>query len=113
MHMNLSETLSRRQALKAGALATAGLLVSRLDALAASPKKVGLQLYTLREQMGKDPVATLKKVAEIGYKEVESFGYQDGTFFGKTPKEYAALLKDLGLSAPSGHYMTGLSLIHI
>lgn len=57
--------------------------------------------------MGKDPDGTLRKVADIGYKEVESFGYSDGKFFGKTPQDYAALLKDLGLSAPSGHYMTG------
>lgn len=105
--MNSPELLTRRQALNAGALATAGLLLPRFDALAAPSKKVGLQLYTLREEMGKDPVGTLKKVAQIGYKEVESFGYQDGKFFGKAPGEYAALLKDLGLSAPSGHYVTG------
>lgn len=57
--------------------------------------------------MGKDPDGTLKRVADIGYKEVESFGYSDGKFFGKTPKDYAALLKNLGLTTPSGHYMTG------
>lgn len=105
--MNFPEPITRRQALKAGALATAGMLLSRFDALAAAPQKVGLQLYTLRDLMAKDPKGTLKHVAEIGYKEVESFGYADGKFFGMTPVEYKAVLSDLGLSAPSTHYTTG------
>lgn len=100
------EPVNRRQALKTGALATAATLLSRFDALAASPKNVGLQLYTLREEMAKDAKGTLKKVADIGYKEVESFGY-NGQFFGMTPTAYKAYLKDLGLSTPSGHYTTG------
>ncbi|AQG78985.1 sugar phosphate isomerase/epimerase family protein [Spirosoma montaniterrae] len=99
--------MNRRQVLKISALATSTALLPSARLLAASPKRVGLQLYTLREDMAKDPDATLKRVAQIGYKEVESFGYGDGKFFGKTPKQYAALLKDLGLSTPSGHYMTG------
>jgi sugar phosphate isomerase/epimerase len=62
---------------------------------------VGLQLYTLREQLPKDVAAALKKVAEIGYKEVEVYD-----LYGKTAKQFAQLLKDNGLAAPSGHYET-------
>jgi len=105
--MNFPEKPGRRQVLKLSALTAAAALTSRFDVLAAPAKKVGLQLYTLRDEMGRDPVGTLKKVAQIGYKEVESFGYAEGKFFGKKPAEYAALLKDLGLSTPSGHYVTG------
>jgi len=79
------------------------------DALAMSKKSahaIGLQLYTLRNEMGKDATGTLKKVAELGYKEVESFGY-NGKFFGMDAKTYLDTLKGLGLSAPSGHYMYG------
>ncbi|UFH52351.1 sugar phosphate isomerase/epimerase [Spirosoma sp. KNUC1025] len=108
--MNQSSKITRQQFLKLGALATSAALLPQLDAFAASPKKVGLQLYTLRDLMAKDPNGTLKKVAQIGYKEVESFGYSDGKFFGKTPKEYAAYLKSLGLSTPSGHYTTGKTM---
>ncbi|QDK79825.1 sugar phosphate isomerase/epimerase [Spirosoma sp. KCTC 42546] len=108
--MNYSEKITRQQFLKLGALATSAALLPQLDAFAASPKKVGLQLYTLRDLMAKDPDSTLKKVAEIGYKEVELFGYSDGKFFGKTPKEFAAQLKSLGLSVPSGHYTTGKTM---
>jgi sugar phosphate isomerase/epimerase len=105
--MDQSTKISRQQFLKLGALATSAVFLPQLDAFAASSKKVGLQLYTLRDLMAKDPDGTLKKVAAIGYKEVEPFGYSDGKFFGKTPKEFSALLKDLGLSVPSGHYMSG------
>ncbi len=108
--MNQSSTITRQQFLKIGTLATSAALLSRLDAFAASPKTVGLQLYTLRDLMAKEPVETLKKVAGIGYKEVESFGYSDGKFFGKTPKEFAALLKQLGMTSPSGHYTTGKTM---
>ena len=108
--MSQSSNITRKQFLKLGALATSAALLPQLDAFAASPKKVGLQLYTLRDLMAKDPDGTLKKVAQIGYKEVESFGYSDGKFFGKTPKAYAAYLKSLGLSAPSGHYTTGKTM---
>lgn len=109
--MNHADIISRRQSLKLGALAATAALFPRLDALAASPKKVGLQLYTLRAEMAKDPEGTLKKVADIGYREVELFSYSDGKFFGKTPAEFSALLKSLGLTAPSGHYMTGKAVM--
>jgi sugar phosphate isomerase/epimerase len=62
---------------------------------------VGLQLYTVREQLPKDVPGTLKKVAEIGYKEVEVYD-----LYGRTAKQFSQLLKDNGLTAPSGHYET-------
>jgi sugar phosphate isomerase/epimerase len=62
---------------------------------------IGLQLYTLRDQLNKDVSGTLKQVAGIGYKEVEIYD-----LYGKTAAEFRALLDGDGLSAPSGHYMT-------
>jgi len=71
--------------------------------LSANPygKPIGLQLYTLRDDLQKDAPGTIKKVAAIGYKEVEVYDY-----YGKPAKEFAKLLRDNGLSAPSGHFMT-------
>lgn len=66
---------------------------------------VGLQLYTLRADISKDPKGVIEKVAALGYNEVESFGYRDGKYFGMTPAEFATLLKNNNLSHPSGHYM--------
>jgi sugar phosphate isomerase/epimerase len=72
-------------------------------ALWANPlnKPIGIQLYTLRDQLDKDVPGTLKKVADIGYKEVEIYD-----LYGKTAGEFSAVLKQNGLAAPSGHYMT-------
>ncbi len=62
---------------------------------------IGLQLYTLRDQLAKDVSGTLGQVAAIGYKEVELYA-----LYGKTPAEFARLLRGAGLAAPSSHYMT-------
>ena len=60
--------------------------------------RIGLQLYTLRDEMRKDVSATLQRVARIGYKEVEFAGY-----FGQSPKDIRALLDANGLTSPSAH----------
>jgi sugar phosphate isomerase/epimerase len=98
---------SRKEFLRTSALALSLPLFNQGDIWAKPMKKVGLQLYTLRNELGKDPEGTLKKVAEIGYKEVETFGYANGKFLGKTPGEFKSFLSGLGLSTPSGHYMPG------
>jgi sugar phosphate isomerase/epimerase len=99
--------ITRRELLKQMAWATAGsFMINEALAMDVKNKKVGVQLYTLRNAIGKDPKGTLKKVADLGFGEVESFGY-NGKFFGMSATEYKTLLNDLGLSAPSGHYMYG------
>lgn len=101
-----SPSISRADFLKTSAIALSIPLLTHFEAQAKPIRKVGLQLYTLRDELSKDPDAVLKRVAEIGYKEVETFGYNDGKFFGKTPQAFKAQLKSLGLTSPSGHYGT-------
>jgi sugar phosphate isomerase/epimerase len=74
--------------------------MSRSPFLAADPllKRVGLQLYTVRDLLKADMERTLARVAEIGYKEVEFAGY-----FDHDPKEIRAMLARHGLSAPAAH----------
>lgn len=92
------------------ALGLSALSVLALNACADKAKTIGLQLYTLRDDIQKQGIETiLAEVAKLGYKEVENFGYNDGKFFGKTPSEYRKVLKDNGLSAPSGHTLTARS----
>ena len=104
--MAQSPSISRADFLKMSALALSIPLLTRFEAQAKPIKKVGLQLYTLRAELSKNPDTVLKRVAEIGYKEVETYGYNDGKFFGKTPQAFKAQLKSLGLTSPSGHYST-------
>ena len=58
----------------------------------------GLQLYTVRDRMKRDPAATLADVARVGYREVEFAGY-----FKLPPSSLRATLDRLGLRAPSAH----------
>lgn len=62
--------------------------------------KVGLQLYTVRDQMKADFEGTLARVAQIGFKEVEFAGY-----FDRSPADVRAVLDRNGLSAPATHIM--------
>ena len=59
---------------------------------------IGLQLYTVREQMKADVANTLAAVAKAGYKEVEFAGY-----FGHAAVDVRRMLDDNGLVAPSAH----------
>ena len=57
--------------------------------------------------MKKDPLGTLKQVAQMGYKHVEHANYVDRKFYGYTAKEFRKILDDLGLKMPSGHTVMG------
>jgi sugar phosphate isomerase/epimerase len=83
----------------------AGLVLAPHLASAKTNTVAGLQLYTLREQLPKDVKGVIAKVAAAGYKEVEVYGFsKEKGFWGMSPTELAQLLKQHGLSAPSGHY---------
>jgi len=97
---------TRRQFIQQTGLLSAGLMFSYEEFFKLN-KNVGVQLYTLRDQIFKDPKGVLQKVASIGFKEVESFGYNDRKYFGFTAKEFADFLSQNNLSHPSGHYSLG------
>lgn len=99
---------NRRNFLKKTALGATALAFLPSESEAARIKKQGVQLYTVRDEMEKDPIATLQKVAAIGYKEVELAGYSEGLFYGKKPAEFKKLLDNSGLKAPSGHVSTAM-----
>jgi sugar phosphate isomerase/epimerase len=102
--------LPRRTFLRLSALAGAGLAANGLSAFNFMPPTthLGLQLYSLRDDMARDPAGTLRAVAEMGYREVEGFGYADGKMFGMSVAEFSKLLRDLGLTMPASHCMFGL-----
>ncbi len=58
----------------------------------------GLQLYSLRDDTKKDHISTIKKLAEMGYKNVEFAGY-----YGMSGNEMKTLLDDLGIKGISSH----------
>jgi sugar phosphate isomerase/epimerase len=99
---------SRRVFIKsASALSAAVFVKGPLTAL-ASPQVIGLQLYTVRDAMGKDPLATLAQVAQIGYNSVENATYTGSEkFYGMDASTYKKVLANNGLKANSGHYRLG------
>ena len=97
---------SRRNFLKAsGALAAGTILLPNLAKAVnrRSVKDVGLQLYTVRKEMLEDNIGTLKKIASLGYKEIESAGSEKGSYYGFEPAEMKKICTDLGMTLRSGH----------
>ncbi|MCA0396737.1 MAG: sugar phosphate isomerase/epimerase [Bacteroidetes bacterium] len=101
---------NRRKFLQqSSSLALAGLVLPQLGQAAAvfnpAPKKppLGLQLFTLGNLMIEDTRGTLQKVAAIGYTEIETADYQKGNYYGFTPKQLSAMMKELGLRWRSAH----------
>ena len=101
---------SRRTFIKSGAALIAAAAVMPGEVLAAKKRKkgiIGVQLYSVRDDMRKDPLGSLKKVAAMGYEYVEHANYVDRKFYGYTHQEFRKVLDDLGLKMISGHTVMG------
>ena len=68
--------------------------------------KIGLQLFSVRDAMEKDPLNTLKNLKKMGYQDFESYGYdvERKKYYGFSPLDFKSILNDLGLTTSSGHY---------
>lgn len=101
--------MQRRQFLQqSAAAAVAGMLLPRIGRAASlfgttTMPPAGVQLYTLGNLMTNDTKGTLQKVAAIGYKELETAASEKGNFYGYKPKEFAAMVKDMGMTWRSAH----------
>ncbi|APU67664.1 MULTISPECIES: sugar phosphate isomerase/epimerase family protein [Christiangramia] len=67
-------------------------------------KKLGIQLYSLRDIINKQPEAVLENLAQIGFTEIETYGLTDGKMYGLTPGKLQQIFKKNYLKSPSGHY---------
>lgn len=66
-------------------------------------KEVGLQLWSVREDMQKDAKGTIEKVGAMGYKFIEAAGYGDGKFYGMDPADFKALVDTNGMTFYASH----------
>lgn len=88
-----------------GSFAGTSILNSCGNAEAEKIKSFGLQLYSLRDDMPKDPKGVLKQVADFGYKQIESYQHSElGIFWGMGHKDFKKYLDDLGLTIVSTHH---------
>jgi sugar phosphate isomerase/epimerase len=99
---------SRRKFIKNSSLTIAGAsLLPGILKMKNPEIIVGIQLYTVRDDMKKDPAGTLKKLAAMGYRYVEHAGYADRKFYGYSIPDFKRLLKETGLKMESGHSFLG------
>jgi sugar phosphate isomerase/epimerase len=101
--------MNRRNFLIGAGAAAAGTMIlpKMASAFFSAPKghAVGVQLYTFFGVIETDVPGTLKKIADIGYTEVESAFSKLPNYYGTDPKGFAAMCKDAGLSWKSHHVL--------
>ena len=100
---------SRRTFVKSGAMVALGAAILPRSVFASSAQKgmVGIQLYSVRDDMMKDPVGSLTQLAKMGYVYVEHANYIDKKFYGFLAPEFRKKLDGLGLKMISGHTVMG------
>ncbi|WP_423999920.1 sugar phosphate isomerase/epimerase family protein [Maribacter sp. IgM3_T14_3] len=102
----MNDSNSRRTFLKQ----TGVLSVSSILPLSVIPMdykyKMGLQLFTIRDAMAKDPIGSIKNARELGYNDGEIYGYDgdNDTYYGIKSKEFKKQIDDLDFTISSGHY---------
>lgn len=94
--------VTRRKFIQQSSVFAAALMVNKTELLKMH-KDLGLQLYTVRDEV-KDIKNTLQKISAAGYTNLELYGYTNRMFFGNTVKQFAELLKQNNLKTVSGHY---------
>lgn len=96
-------TTRREFLIRTGAFAAGVMLLPGCTTSSASDGNYGVQLYTFREEMAADPKGTLKQIADIGIKQIESARSPKGHYYGLSPKEMKTVCADLGMTLRSGH----------
>src|SRR4051812_45060401 len=97
-----SLSLHRRKFIKqTGLLATSAFFIPfAFDKMAKQKFKMGLQLFTMRADMAKDAVGSLKKIAAIGYEDLETYGYDplQNKYYGLTAADFKKVLENNNLT---------------
>ncbi len=95
---------TRRDFLKqTGTLTLGSVFLSSFDLYGKKINNPGIQLYTVRKEMMEDAAGTLKKLAALGIKQIESAGSEKGYYYGLKPGEMKKICAGLGMTLRSGH----------
>ncbi len=107
--MNRRDFLTKSAAMLA--LGSAGQYVfasSNATTAKLNKGRIGIQLYSVKDELSKDFTGTLKKLSDIGYSAVEAYGFNGDKFLGHTMKELSDIVKDMGMSVSGTHTGSGL-----
>ena len=102
---------SRRNFIKQTSIAAASITLLPYFSCtkAATLKRFGIQLYSLRNEIPGGIENVIAEVAKAGYHYVEGYGYTEKTgFFGLIPQAFKDLLGSNNLTTPSSHYDFGV-----
>jgi sugar phosphate isomerase/epimerase len=97
---------SRRNFLRNSSLATLAFTLpfqKELLAMANNKRKFGIQLWTVKEALIKDPVGVLTYLSKCGFQQIESYEGPNGFFWGMKNTEFKKLMDDLGMTIVSTH----------
>ena len=100
----------RRDFIKTSAALTAGFSLSSFTSCMENKEEkkgnIGIQLYTVRNDINKNPDAAIAYVAKAGYTQAELYGFDENHLFWgkKTPKQVKEILNANGLVSPSCHH---------
>lgn len=100
---------NRKKFLQLGTAAAGALALSPLSdnfSIGDDTRKLktfGLQLYTLRDDLPKDPKGVLQQVASFGYKQIESYEGPNGMFWGMSNMDFKKYMDDLGMKIIASH----------
>lgn len=99
--------MTREDFIKLSSLGFLSLYSCGISNLKMNKKPLAIQLYTVRDAVSENLEKALEKLADLGFSELEIYGY-NGTFFGKSRNEFLAILKNVGLKVISSHHTTGI-----
>lgn len=99
--------MQRIDFLKLSSLGFFGLYSCGISNSMKKDQRLAIQLYTVREAVSKNLEKALERLATLGFKDLEIYGY-DGTFFGKNKTEFQTILNNTGLKVISSHHQTGV-----
>jgi len=107
--------MNRRQFINKSAmlLAASGIASQQVfgAAMAKSNKgRIGIQLYSVKDELPKDFNGTLKKLSAMGYSSIEPYGFTSDDFFGHTMKQLSNIAKDMGMTISGSHIWSNISI---
>lgn len=99
--------MNRKDFISLSGLGFLGLYACGTSNLMNNRKPLAIQLYTIRDAVAENLEKSLERLAQLGFKQLEIYGY-DGKFYGKTRSEFLSILKNIGLEVISSHHTTGI-----
>ena len=107
--MNRRQFINRSAALAAASVFAGQHLLSSAYT-AKSKNRIGIQLYSIKDELAKDFTGSLQKLADIGYSSIEPYGFTTDDFFGHRMKELSHIAKDMGMSVSGSHIWSNINV---